>query len=45
MLTILLIFALLPLLVFLGHTIQRWLFSDAAVKLDAEWELYQQRWD
>ena len=45
MLTILFLFALIPVLVFLGLTIQRWLFRDPAAKRDAEWELYQQRWD
>lgn len=44
MLTILLIFALMPVLVFIGLTVQRRLFKNAAAK-DPEWELYQQRWD
>ena len=45
MLTNLLIFALMPVLVFIGLTVQRRLFNNAATKRDAEWELYQQRWD
>jgi hypothetical protein len=45
MLTILFIFVLMPVFVFIGLTIQRRLFNKAAAKPDAEWELYQQRWD
>ena len=45
MLTIVFIFALMPVLVFVGLTIQRWLFTHDAAKRDTEWELYQQRWD
>jgi hypothetical protein len=45
MLTLILTFGLMPVLVFLGLTIQRWLFRNAAVKNDPEWELYQQRYD
>jgi len=45
MLTLLLIFALMPVLVFIELTIQRWLFKNSAVKRDSEWELYRQRWD
>jgi len=45
MLTILIIFALMPVLVFVGLTLQRWLFKNSAEKRDAEWELYQQRGD
>jgi hypothetical protein len=45
MLTIVFIFALMPVLVFTELTIQRWFFTNSAAKRDAEWELYQQRWD
>ena len=45
MLTILIIFALMPVLVFSELTIQRWLFKNDAEKRDPEWELYQQRYD
>ena len=45
MLTMFLIFGLMPVLVFAGMTLQRWLFQDGAQKRDAEWELYQQRYD
>jgi hypothetical protein len=45
MLTILFIFALMPVFVFIGLTIQRQLFNNSAAKRDVEWELYQQRWD
>jgi hypothetical protein len=45
MLTIVIIFALMPVLVFVELTIQRRLFKNAAAKRDADWELYQQRWD
>ena len=37
--------ALMPVLVFLGLTLQRWLFRNSAEKNDPEWELYQQRYD
>jgi hypothetical protein len=45
MLTIVIIFALMPVLVFVELTLQQWLFTNSAEKRDAEWELYQQRWD
>ena len=45
MLTMVIIFALMPILVFIELTLHRWLFINAAEKHDAEWELYQQRWD
>ena len=45
MLTIVIIFALMPVLVFIELTLQQWLFKNPAAKHDAEWELYQQRWD
>lgn len=45
MLTILLIFVLMPVLVFLELTIQRRLFKNSAARRDSEWELYRQRWD
>jgi hypothetical protein len=45
MLTLILIFVLMPVFVFLGLTVQRWLFRSSAEKNDPEWELYQQRYD
>jgi len=45
MLTLFIIFALMPVFVFVGITAQRWLFKDVAEKRDPEWELYQQRYD
>ena len=44
MLTLLMI-GLVPVLVFIELTIQQRLFKHSAGKRDAEWELYQQRWD
>jgi hypothetical protein len=45
MLTIVLLFALMPVLVFSELVIQRRLFKNADARRDAEWELYRQRWD
>ena len=45
MLTLILTFVLMPVLVFLGLNVQRWLFRNSVVKNDPEWELYQQRYD
>jgi hypothetical protein len=45
MLTLILTFVSMPVLVFLGLIIQRWLFRNSAEKIDPEWELYQQRYD
>ena len=45
MLALILTFVLMPVLVFLGLTLQRWLFRNSAEKNDQEWELYQQRYD
>ena len=45
MLTLFIIIGLLPVLVFTQLTIQQRLFNNSAGKRDAEWELYQQRWD
>jgi hypothetical protein len=45
MLTLILIFVMMPVLVFLGLTVQQWLFSNSDEKNDPEWELYQQRYD
>jgi hypothetical protein len=45
MLTLILTFALMPVLVFLELTAQRWLFRNADENNDREWELYQQRYD
>ena len=43
--TLFLVFGLLPVLVFIGLTIQQRLFKNSAAKRDVEWELYRQRWD
>ena len=43
--TLFLVFALIPVLIFIELTIQQRLFKNAAAKRDAEWELYRQRWD
>ena len=45
MLNLILTYALMPVLVFLGLTVQRWLFRNSAENNDPEWELYQQRYD
>ncbi len=45
MLTLFLTLVLLPVLVFVGLTIQRWLFRHSGEQNDPEWELYQQRYD
>jgi hypothetical protein len=45
MLTLFLVFGLMPVLIFVELTIQRRLFKNSAAKRDAEWELYRQRWD
>lgn len=45
MLTLIFTFVLMPVLVFLGHTVQRWLFRNSAEKNDPDWELYQQLYD
>lgn len=45
MLTLIFTFVLMLVVVFLGLTIQRWLFRNSAEKNDPEWELYQQRFD
>ena len=45
MLTLILVFGLMPVLVFIELTIQKRLFTNATAKCDVEWELYQQRWD
>ena len=45
MLTLLLIFALMPVLIFIELTIQQRLFKNSTAKRDAEWEIYRQRWD
>ena len=45
MLTLFFIFTLMPVLVFIELTVQRWLFTNDAEKRDREWELYQQRYD
>lgn len=45
LLTLILTFVLMPVLVFLGLTVQQWLFRNEAEQNDPEWELYQQRYD
>ena len=45
MLILFFIFGLVPLLVFIELTVQRWLFKHDAEKHDPEWELYRQRYD
>ena len=45
MLNLILTYALMPVLVFLGLTVQRWLFRNSAENNDPEWELYRQRYD
>jgi len=45
MLILFLTLVLMPILVFLGLAVQRWLFRNSDEKNDSEWELYQQRYD
>jgi len=45
MLTLFIIFTLMPVLVLIELTAQRWLFKNDAEKRDPEWQLYQQRYD
>jgi len=45
MLILFLTFVLVLVLVFLGLTVQQWLFRHCEEKIDPEWELYQQRYD
>jgi hypothetical protein len=45
MLTLFIVFALMPVLIFIGLTAQQWLFKNGAEKRDLEWERYQQRYD
>ncbi len=45
MLTLIFVFALMPVLVFIELTAQQWLFKKFAEKHDPEWELYRQRYD
>ena len=45
MLTLFFIFALMPVLIFIGLTAQQWLFNKFAEKHDPELELYRQRYD
>ena len=45
MLTLFIIFALLPVLIFIELAAQQWLFTHGAEKRDLEWELYRQRYD
>jgi hypothetical protein len=45
LLTLIVTFGLMPVLVFLDLTVQRWLFRNEASQNDPEWELYQQRYD
>jgi len=45
MLILFLIFGLMPVLVFIELTAQRWLFNKFTEKHDPELELYRQRYD
>ena len=45
MLTLFIIFGLMPALIFIGLTVEQWLFNNAAGQRDREWELYRQRYD
>jgi hypothetical protein len=45
MLTLIIIFVLMPVIVFSGLTLQRWLFRNVTEKTDPEWELYKTRYD
>ena len=45
MLTLILTFVLMPVLVFLILTLQRWVFRNSTENYDPEWDLYQQRYD
>ena len=45
MLTLFIIFGLLPVFVFIELTVQRHFFKNGAEKIDGEWELYQQTHD
>ena len=45
MITLFLTFALMPVLVCLELTVQRWLFRNSDENDDPEWELYQRRYD
>jgi len=45
MLTLFLVFGLMPVLIFIELTVEQWLFKPGAEKIDAEWELYRQRYD
>lgn len=45
MLTLFIIFGLLPVLVFIELIVQRQLFKKSVEKIDVEWELYQQTHD
>lgn len=45
MLTLFIIFGLLPVLVFIGLTVRQWLFKHGAEKHDLEWALHRKRYD
>ena len=45
MLTLFFIFGLMPVLVVIELSAQRWLCKNVAEKHDLEWELYRQRSD
>jgi hypothetical protein len=45
MVTLILTFVLMPVLVFLGLTLQRWVFRNSTEKNDPEWELYRKKYD
>jgi hypothetical protein len=45
MITLFLTFALMPVVVFLELTAQRWLFRNSDENKDPQWELYQRQYD
>ena len=45
MLTLFFIIGLMPVLVFIGLTVEQWLFTNGAEKHDLEWEIYRRRYD
>ena len=45
LLTLFIIFALMPVLIFIELTVQQWLFKNHTNTYDRGWELYRQRYD
>jgi len=43
--TLFLVFALMPVLVFIEIAAQKWLFKNVTEKHDLEWEIYRRRYD